>query len=164
MCTTLKPYGLIWDNLESWTFPRSAEKVPVAFIPVEESEKEAAMKDFNYQAHAYLCRFKKSPEDNHLSLEKFAEDAEDEDGEGYDPTGSTRNEDDAFTLLVVDMLVEDLNKRDPLYGQIFRMLFDGEKKKDILKAVDLGKEKSQGYAFIKKVQEEAGKLYNKSYR
>ena len=62
------------------------------------------------------------------------------------------------------MLVEDLNKQDPLYGKIFRMLFDGEKKKDILKAVDLGKEKSQGYAFIKKVQEEAGKLYNKSYR
>ena len=164
MTTTLKPYGLIWDNLESWTFPRSAEKVPVAFIQVEESEKEAAMRDFNGQAHRYLCRFKKTAEDDHLSLEKFAEDAESEDGEGYDPTGSTRNEDDAFTLLVVDMLVEDLNKQDPLYGQIFRMLFDGDKKKDILNEVDLGREKSQGYAFIKKVQEEAAKLYNKSYR
>lgn len=164
MTTTLKPYGLIWDNLESWTFPRSAEKVPVAFIPVEEAEKEAAMKDFNYQAHAYLCRFKNTAEDNHLSLEKFAEDAEDEDGEGYDPTGTTENEDNAFTYMVVDMLVEDLNKQNPLYGQVFRLLFDGYKKGEILKEVDLGKEKSQGYEFIKKVQTEAAKLYDKSYR
>lgn len=164
MCTTLKPYGLIWDNLESWTFPRSVEKVPVAFIPVEEAEKEAAMKDFNNQAHTYLCRFKKTVEDDHLSLDKFMEDIESEDGDGYNPTGTTENEDNAFTYMVVDMLVEDLNKQNPLYGQVFRLLFDGEKKKDILKAVDLGKEKSQGYAFIKKVQEEAGKIYNKNYR
>ena len=164
MCTTLKPYGLLWDNLESWTFPRSAEKVPVAFVLVEEHEKEAAMKDFNYQAHAYLCRFKKTAEDDHLSLEKFAEDAEDDDADGYDPTGTTENEDNAFTYMVVDMLVEDLNKQNPLYGQVFRLLFDGYKKGEILKEIDLGKEKSQGYAFIKKVQEEAGKLYNKSYR
>ena len=86
-------------------------------------------------------------------------------GKNWVPSGINgilKNE--KYTLLVVDMLVDDLNKQDPLYGQIFRMLFDGDKKKDILKEVDLGKEKSQGYAFIKKVQEEAAKLYNKNYR
>lgn len=164
MLTTLKPYGLIWDNLESWTFPYVAEKVPVAFIQIEESQKEAAMKDFNSQAREYLSRFEKTEEDNHLSLEKFAENAEDDDSDGFDPTGTTENEDNAFTLMVVDMLAKDLNKLNPLYGQVFRLLFDRYKKKEILEEMDLGKGKSQGYAFINKIQEEAAKLYNKSYR
>ena len=41
---------------------------------------------------------------------------------------------------------------------------DGFQKKEILDQVDLGKGKTQGYAFIEKTQKIALKLYNDKYR
>jgi hypothetical protein len=164
MKITLKNAGLIWDNLESWHFPYSSQRVPVAFIQVDAHQKEFAMKDFNTQARAYLNRYSQSFDDACLSLDQFLEDAEREDSTGFNPTGSTLNEDNAFSYVILDMLVDNLNQQNPLYGQVFRMLFDGYKKGEILDEINLGTEKSQGYGFIKKVQKAAGTLYNKHYQ
>ncbi len=49
-------------------------------------------------------------------------------------------------------------------GKIIRLLADGFQKKEILDKVDLGKGKTQGYAFIEKAQKAALKIYNEKYR
>ena len=48
-------------------------------------------------------------------------------------------------------------------GKIIKLLADGFQKKEILDQVDLGKGKTQGYAFIEKTQKIALKLYNDKF-
>ena len=62
------------------------------------------------------------------------------------------------------MLVSDLSEQDEIMGKIIRLLADGFQKKEILDKVDLGKGKTQGYAFIEKAQKAALKIYNEKYR
>ena len=92
------------------------------------------------------------------------EDIDDEDGNGYDPTGTTENEDKAFLMMMFEMLVSELEAQDVNMAKIIRLLADGFQKKEILEKVDLGKGKTQEYAFIEKTQKIALKLYNEKYR
>ena len=62
------------------------------------------------------------------------------------------------------MLIDDLNELDENFGRIIQLLSDGYKKGEILEMVDLGTEKTQGYAFIKKAQKTAKEIYDKKYR
>ena len=112
------------------------------------------MKIFNDEAERYLKHTEDITSDD-LSLDKFLEDIDDEDGEGFDPTGTTENEDSAFLMQVFEMLVSDLSEQDENMGKIIRLLADGFQKKEILDKVDLGKGKTQGYAFIEKAQKAA---------
>lgn len=160
----LKELGLKWDNIETWRFPHSKEGVPVAFIPVKQDEFERTMKYFNGQVDRYLKRHTKTAWDELLSIDEMLEAAEDEDKKGFDPTGTTVNEDSAFLNMIFGMLVEELNSIDENYGRIIELLAGGYDKGEILGLVDLGKGKTQGYAFISKVQKIAKELYEKKYK
>ena len=85
--------------------------------------------------------------------------AEDDDRKGYDPTGTTENEDTAFLEMAFEMLLGELNKQDPMYGRIISLLAQGYNKGEILDKVDLGKEKTQAYAYVKKAQMIAKKIW-----
>ncbi|WP_058353617.1 hypothetical protein [Acetivibrio ethanolgignens] len=160
----LRTLGLKWDNVETWHFPYSTDGVPVAFIPVKKDEFDGAMKYFNGQVSRYLKRFTKGEWDKLLSIDEMLEAAEDDDKKGYDPTGTTENEDRAFLDMVFNMLIDDLNNQDPKYGKIITLLADGYKKGEVLDLVDLGKGKTQGYSFIEKAQKAARELYLKKYK
>ena len=121
------------------------------------------MKFFNSEVERFL-KHKDEEQSDDLSLEKFLEDIDDEDGEGFDPTGTTENEDKAFVMMVFELLIEELEAQDVNMGKIIRLLADGFQKKEILDQVDLGKGKTQGYAFIEKTQKIALKIYNEKFR
>ena len=165
MRDTLKPAGLNYDYTEGWKFPHAKERVPVVFIPTEDvpGAMETAMKIFNQEAERYLKHLDDAHPDE-LSLDRIMEDIEDEDRNAKDPTGTTENEDKAFLEQVFGMLIDDLNDQDPKMGRIISLLADGFQKKEILEAVDLGKGKTQAYAFIDKTQKMALKIFNEKYR
>ena len=121
------------------------------------------MKFFNSEVERFLKHMDEEQTDD-LSLDKFLEDIDDEDGSGFDPTGTTENEDKAFIMMVFELLVEELEAQDVNMGKIIRLLADGFQKKEILDQVDLGKGKTQGYAFIEKTQKIALKIYNEKFR
>ena len=160
----LKELGLIWDNAETWHFPRCGEGVPVAFIQVKKYELDQSMKYFNDQVSRYLKRFQKDEWSEFASIEDMLEAAEDDDRKGFDPTGTTEHEDNFMLEMCFNSLLEDLAKLDPTYAHIIQMLRDGAKKGEILTEVDLGTEKTQSYAFIKKVQVIAKEIWDKNYR
>lgn len=150
-------------NVETWHFPYASEKVPVIFVPVQESRKEAALKIFNHEAECFLKHQIIKPLDA-LSLDKLQGDAESDDEKGYDPAFTTKAMDDLMARLTLDDLIRDLNELNPLYGQIFLMLYEGFSKKEILEKANTGKGKSQGYEFIEEARAAAQKLYTKHYR
>lgn len=147
MKNTLKPLGLDYRNIETWTFPHG-KKVPVVFIPNKKGFMDIYMKFFNEEVERYL-KHKDDITSDDLSLDKFLEDINDEDGNGYDPTGTTENEDKALMMMAFELLVEELESQDANMGKIIRLLADGFQKKEILEKVNLGKGKTQGYAFMR---------------
>jgi hypothetical protein len=160
----LKTLELIWDNAETWHFPRCSEGVPVCFFPVKKDEFEQSMSLFNDQVSRYLKRFQKTDEDETLSLDAFLDAMDDDDGDGFDPTGTTEHEDNFMLELAFNLLVEDLNKQDPNYGRVITMLRNGCKKGAIIKEVNPEAGKSQGYEYIKKVQVIAKTIWDEKYR
>lgn len=162
MAQTLKPAGLKYDNVETWTF-RHGKKVPVVFIPNKKGNLESYMKIFNDDVERYL-KHKDCILSDDLSLDEFIENIDDADGSGYDPTGSTENEDKAMLLMTINMLIDDLAAQDENMGKIMQLLIEGYQKNEILSKVDLGKGKTQGYAFIEKTQKLAKELFDKKYR
>lgn len=162
MKETLKPLGFDSENVETWTFPHG-KKVPVVFVPNKKGFMDVYMKFFYSEVERYLKR-KEEVKSEDLSLDKFLEDIDDEDGNGFDPTGTTALEDEAFLMQVFDMLVADLSAQDENMGKIIRLLSEGFQKKEILDKLDIGKGKTQGYAFIEKTQKIARDIYNSKYR
>lgn len=162
MKETLKPLGFDSENVETWTFPHG-KKVPVVFVPNKKGFMDVYMKFFNGEVERYLKR-KEEVKSEDLSLDKFLEDIDDKDGNGFDPTGTTALEDKAFLMQVFDILVADLSTQDEKMGKIIRLLSEGFQKKEILDKLDIGKGKTQGYAFIEKTQKIARDIYNSKYR
>ncbi|MPM36622.1 hypothetical protein SDC9_83221 [bioreactor metagenome] len=162
MKETLKPLGFDSENVETWTFPHG-KKVPVVSVPNKKGFMDVYMKFFYSEVERYLKR-KEEVKSEDLSLDKFLEDIDDEDGNGFDPTGTTALEDEAFLMQVFDMLVADLSAQDENMGKIIRLLSEGFQKKEILDKLDIGKGKTQGYAFIEKTQKIARDIYNSKYR
>ncbi len=162
MIQTLKPAGLKYENVETWTF-RHGKKIPVVFIPNKKGSMESYMKIFNDEVERYL-KHKDDILSDDLSLDKFLDDNDDEDGNGFDPTGTTEKEDEAILLMTINMLIDDLASQDEKMGKIIQLLIAGYQKNEILGKVKLGKGKTQGYAFIEKTQKLAKELYDKKYR
>ena len=159
MKKTLEPMGLNKENAEKWKFPYASEKVTVVFIPVEERKKDVSMKLFNKQVSDYLGRNIKDEWDELLSTDKFLEDAEDEDGAGFDPTGSTVKEDFELLKTMIFDLIEEAKEMNPKYGRVLELLATDHDKGEIVSELKLGK--SQGYDVIKKAQAFAKDLYSK---
>ena len=98
-----------------------------------------------------------------LSLDKFIDDVENDEECGFDPTGTTENEDTAFLLQVLDELIKDVESIDPQMGEIIRLLYAGYTKGEIIKKIDLNRGKTQSYALIKKAQKTAIKIYKEKF-
>ena len=86
-----------------------------------------------------------------------------EEESAWDPTGTTYYDDLQLGLSIIEMLIDDVAAKNPIMGQIIRLLSEGYQKKEILEMVKLGKGKTQGYAFIDKAQSLAKDLYLKNY-
>lgn len=162
MKETLRPMGLDYENVETWKFP-NGKRVQVAFVPNKIGFMDAYMKFFNEEVERFL-KHKDEALSEDLSLDKFLEDIDAEDGSGFDPTGTTENEDNALLMMIFELLLEELEKQDPSMARIIRLLSEGFQKKEILEKVDLGKGKTQGYVFIEKTQKIALKIYNEKFR
>lgn len=165
MKVTLKPWGLNYDNVESWRFPHAKELVTVVFIPTKDvpGAMDVAMKTFNGEVERYLKHIEFGPEEGILSLDEFLDNIDDEDGKGYDPTGTTENEEIAALTMVLNMLISDLAEMNAIDGEIFKLHTEGYEKKDIISMVNIGKGKAQAYEYIGKVIKRAEKLYYKKY-
>lgn len=59
MKVTLKPLGLNYDNVETWTF-RHGKKVPVVFIPNKKGLMDVYMTFFNSEVERYLKHLDKT--------------------------------------------------------------------------------------------------------
>lgn len=159
---TLKPMGLNFNNIETWTFPHG-KRVPVVFIPNKKGELEAYMKFFNGEVERYIKHSYEIISDD-LSLDEFLEKIDDDDGQGFDPTGTTENEDIAFLMMTIKDLIHEVSQKYPEADKIINLIIDGYQKKEIFEQVDLGRGKTQAYSYINKIQKYAKNLYDEKYR
>lgn len=160
---TLKQAGLDWDNVESWHFPHTAELVPVAFVPNKKGNMDSWMKWFNSEAERYL-KHNPDSEADVLSLDEFLDNINDEDGDGYDPTGTTENEDLALFMMTIKDLIADVSQKYPEADAVLNLLIDGYQKSEIFNQIDLHRGKTQAYSYIEKIQKLAKEIYDKNYR
>lgn len=121
------------------------------------------MKWFNSEVKLYLQHSSEVDSDD-LSLDQFLEDIDDEDSKGFDPTGNTKDEDEAWARIILELLIKDLSAIDKNMGKVFKFLYEDYSGKEILEKIDFTKGKSQGYEFITKTRKTAQELYNKKYR
>ena len=152
--------GLKEDYIESWTIGKN--EVPVAFAPVPKGHKADNMKEFFKDIKRYITG---NAEDSSgdTSLDEIMEKVYLEDESAWDPTGTTCYDDLQLGLSVIEMLIDDVAAKNPVMGQIIRLLSEGYQKKEILEMVKLGKGKTQGYAFIAKAQSLAKEIYLQNY-
>ena len=156
-----KNAGLKEEYVESWTIGKT--EVPVAFAPVPKGQKEDNMKEFFKDIKRYITD---NAEDSSgdASLDEIMEKIYGEEDRAWDPTGTTYYDDLQLGLSVIEMLIDDVATKNPVMGQIIRLLSEGYNKKEIIEMVKLNKGKTQGYAFIEKAQALAKDLYQKNYR
>lgn len=162
LAETLKPVGLNYENIETWTF-RHGKKVPVVFVPNKKGNMESYMKIFNGEVERYLKHLGEVTSDD-LSIDEFLEKSDDEDSKGFDPTGTTENEDIAFFIMTIKDLIHEVSQKYPEADEILNLLLDGYQKNEIFEKVDLDRGKTQAYSYINTIQKYAYELYNKEYR
>ena len=151
-----KNAGLKEEYVESWTIGKT--EVPVAFAPVPKGQKEDNMKEFFKDIKRYITDNAEESSGD-VSLDEIMEKVNNDYEHAWDPTGTTHNEDLHWGLWTIDMLIDDVAAKNPVMGQIIRLLSEGYQKKEILEMVKLGKGKTQGYAFIDKAQSLAKEIY-----
>ena len=149
------------NYLETWTF--GTNKIPVAFIPIAKGNKKEYFREiFNRDVKRFI-----TDNANDLSglpsLDEIMEKIYGEEDRAWDPTGTTYYDDLQFGLSVIEMLIDDVTAKNPVMGQIIRLLSEGYNKKENLEIVKLNKGKTQGYAFIDKAQSLAKEIYLQNY-
>lgn len=120
------------------------------------------MKFFNGEVERYIKHSDEIVSDD-LSLDEFLKKIDDEDGQGFDPTGTTENEDIAFLMMTIKDLIHEVSKKYPEADKILNLIIDGYQKKEIFEQVDLGRGKTQAYSYIDKIQKYAKDLYDDKY-
>ena len=153
--------GLKENYLETWTF--GTNKIPVAFIPIAKGNKKEYFREiFNRDVKRFI-----TDNVNDLSglpsLDEIMEKVYLEEESAWDPTGTTCYDDLQLGLSIIELLIDDVAAKNPIMGQIIRLLSEGYQKKEILEMVKLGKGKTQGYAFIAKAQSLAKEIYLQNY-
>ena len=148
----VKHFNMCRDNLETWHI--GPNKVLVAFAPVATKNKSAAIKSFYRDVREYFASFQT---DDTLSLDQFLEEAESEDGKGFEPASPENLEETVMLRMIIDDLLKQIHIINPKYGRILDLICEDYTKGQILDELHLGK--SQGYADIKAAQELAKKLY-----
>ena len=162
MKVTLEPIGLNYDNAETWHYKHANVPVVVVFIPVLEEQKATAMSYFHKAVGDYL-KCKSFYITDSTSLDAILEDREDDEKKAIDPTGTTEDEERFLLMDTLKMLISDVAEQDENMEKIVTLLAQGLQKNEIIERVDLGKGKTQAYAFISKTQEVAKEIYNKKY-
>ena len=153
--------GLKENYLETWTF--GTNKIPVAFIPIAKGNKIEYFREiFNRDVKRFIT-YNANDLSGLPSLDEIMEKVYLEDESAWDPTGTTCYDDLQLGLSVIEMLIDDVAAKNPVMGQIIRLLSEGYQKKEILEMVKLGKGKTQGYAFIDKAQSIAKEIYLQNY-
>ena len=152
--------GLKEENVESWTIGKN--EVPVAFAPVPKGHKADNMKEFFRDIKRYIT-YNAEDSSGDASLDEIMEKICGVEERAWDPTGTTYYDDLQLGLSVIEMLIDDVAAKNPVMGQIIRLLSEGYQKKEILEMVKLGKGKTQGYAFIDKAQSLAKEIYLQNY-
>ena len=158
MRSQLADDGLVSRNVVKFSFPGAGKRVPVAFIRIREDQRKATEQYFNLQVHLYLSGDTLF-DGELLSLDQMMEHDDEDDSDGYDPTGSMDQMEETNVRLALDEVGEKLSRLDPLYGRIFSLLREEYSQKEILERIDWTKGKSQGYALIAKVRRLARELY-----
>ena len=148
----VKHFNMCRDNLETWHI--GPNKVLVAFASVATEKKAAAIKSFYRDVREYFASFQT---DDTLSLDQFLEEAESEDGKGFEPASPENLEETVMLRMIIDDLLKQIRIINPKYGRILDLICEDYSKGQILDELHLGK--SQGYADIKAAQELAKKLY-----
>ena len=148
----VKHFNMCRENLETWHI--GPNKVLVAFAPVATKNKSAAIKSFYRDVREYFASFQT---DDTLSLDQFLEEAESEDGKGFEPASPENLEETVMLRMIIDDLLKQIHIINPKYGRILDLICEDYTKGQILDELHLGK--SQGYADIKAAQELAKKLY-----
>ena len=148
----VKHFNMCRENLETWHI--GPNKVLVAFAPVATKNKAAAIKSFYRDVREYFASFQT---DDTLSLDQFLEEAESEDGKGFEPASPENLEETVMLRMIIDDLLKQIHIINPKYGRILDLICEDYTKGQILDELHLGK--SQGYADIKAAQELAKKLY-----
>ena len=148
----VKHFNMCRENLETWHI--GPNKVLVAFAPVATDNKAAAIKSFYRDVREYFASFQT---DDTLSLDQFLEEAESEDGKGFEPASPENLEETVMLRMIIDDLLKQIHIINPKYGRILDLICEDYTKGQILEELHLGK--SQGYADIKAAQELAKKLY-----
>ena len=148
----VKHFNMCRENLETWHI--GPNKVLVAFAPVATDNKAAAIKSFYRDVREYFASFQT---DDTLSLDQFLEEAESEDGKGFEPASPENIEETVMLRMIIDDLLKQIHIINPKYGRILDLICEDYTKGQILEELHLGK--SQGYADIKAAQELAKKLY-----
>lgn len=140
-----------------------AKEFPLYLFQTKKGKLEAYMKFFYGEVERYIKHLDEIVSDNH-SLDEFLEEIDDEDGQGFDPTGTTENEDIAFLMMTIKELIHEVSIKYPKADKILNLIIDGYRKKEILDQVDLGRGKAQAYSYIDKIQKYAKGLYDEKYR
>lgn len=142
-------------NVENWHFPHAKEFIPAIFVPHEVGNRKENMKWFNKGVEKYL-KHDDFTDKNALSLDKFIDDAEDDDESRFGPTGTTKYEDVASLIQTLESLISDVESIDPQMGEIIRLLSEGFSKGKIIEMIDFKKGKTQSYVSIEKAQKKNG--------
>ena len=149
----VKHFNMDRDNLETWHI--GSNKVLVAFAPVAIEAKPAAIKSFYRDVREHFASYHT---DDVLSLDQFLEEAESEDGKGFEPASSEDLEETILLRMIIKDLLKQVHIINPKYGRILDLICEDYTKGQILDELGLGK--SQGYADIKAAQTLAKKLYD----
>ena len=164
MKITLKPAGLNYDYVETWHFRYANEPVYVVFVPCKKWSAEAAMKIFNQEV-SRLLKHADAESCAAFSIDQYMEDYKADPKNKYKPSplGTRTFEEAAAIESTLKMLIRDMENKGEHKGEIVKLKSEGFNIREILETIDLKKGKTQGYAYIKQVLEEAYELYIEKY-
>lgn len=154
---TVKAINFNRENLETWHF--SGIPVLVAFTPVTPEQFTGTMKLFWSDVRQYIANLHNDP--NVISYDKFLEDMEAEDGNGYDLAQTESFENITLLGMIIDDLIRKVGEKNSRYGRILNLIKQEYTKGEILDALlkEYGIKKTQAYAEIKAAQKMAKDLY-----
>ena len=145
-----KHYGFNLNNLETWHF--SGKKILVGFTWVDPEQFDGTMRIFNQDVNRQLHPNMEDTDD--LSLDAMLDAMDDNNEEGYDPTGTTEKEDLALLKISLDMLLESYRRsgKDD-YADVLAMLGAGYTKKEVAASVRSDLKKSPYTLWIPSIQQ-----------
>lgn len=138
--------GAVMENLRTWT--TAGVRYTVMFVPVNEGMGDTCWKEFYSELNEYLDEFL-GPSRRGRSIVSLDEMLE----EGCFPTETVMSaESIAMERILLDELIAVVGKKNPLYGEVIRMGYQGMNRKEITDYLPV--KKSQAYEVYRRCREE----------